>query len=517
MKELLRVLLEQLKATTASVRAVIAAGVALIALVTGYAVYQASHPHMVFLAGSLDNSEFSAVTAALGAARIRFDTSTGGEPYTVFVEQDRKYDARNAIALDGALAAGPRGIDTTSRISSVFKSSGERRQEMNVRFWGEVEMQLERLTWVAAATVTASPTRRSALGREDPVQVAVVLRTRGVVTLDATQRRTVATLVKHAFGVPEDHIVITDQYGNALFDGEGNRGLDAMLAFEQAFGENETKRAQKMLDLSFGGGMTVVSVKGEWNYERKESVDERIDPTKLIVSETTMDTSTPSGDSWAYPGGPAGVTSNTALSGPPNTPANDPDPATTTEAFKKYDYSTTTTHITQDKPVLKRLSITLLVDESISSQLSQASDFVKHLVGYDDTRDLFEASALELASVTRDSDGNPIAPEPQPIPEAPSATVTLLLERGVEILAATAFLLLLARSLRKGTSPIVAEADTDTPDAASAEDEDVDLDLLARKRAEEILKQEPERVGALLSRWAVGETSKSEVGKAEVG
>ncbi|MDG1492178.1 MAG: hypothetical protein P8R43_09820, partial [Planctomycetota bacterium] len=36
-------------------------------------------------------------------------------------------------------------------------------------------------------------------------------------------------------------------------------------------------------------------------------------------------------------------------------------------------------------------------------------------------------------------------------------------------------------------------------------DEEVDLDALARARIEELLQSEPERVSALLSRWALSE------------
>jgi hypothetical protein len=36
-------------------------------------------------------------------------------------------------------------------------------------------------------------------------------------------------------------------------------------------------------------------------------------------------------------------------------------------------------------------------------------------------------------------------------------------------------------------------------------DDEIDLDLLARKHVEELLERDPEKVSALLSRWALGE------------
>ena len=112
---------------------------------------------------------------------------------------------------------------------------------------------------------------------------------------------------------------------------------------------------------------------------------------------------------------------------------------------------------------------------------------------------------MSLASVPRDANGN-LLPETPAVPlEAPNALLTMLLEHGVEILAAAAFLLILFHSLRRGTRPIVLAPAVAENESSEAPDEEVDLDLLARKRIEELLREEPERVGALLSHWAMSD------------
>ncbi|MCP3914807.1 MAG: hypothetical protein GY711_04505 [bacterium] len=503
MKELLGNLVQLLKSASGPTRVVLGAGVATLVLVTGFSAYRARNPHMSFLVGGLSNAEFSAVTSALGTAGIRFDTSSGHAPYSVFVEASKKYDARNAIALEGAMASGPRGITAAMGSSSVFKSSGERAQEMNARFWQEVEMQLERLSWVAAATVTASTPVRSPLGRARPPQVAVLLETRGLIEPSPQQRQTAATLVQRAFGVPAENIVVTDQNGTTLFDGSQDPRLADVLEFEQNFTATETRRAQEKLDQAFGPGMAVVSVKGEWLHDRMESVGERLDPKKLLLSESTTDTSTPA--STPPPGGPAGVQANITLNDPTTASRASDDPATTNETRRDYDYARTTTHTLQDKPTLQRLSVTLLVDASMEDQKTVAADFVKNLVGYREGRDEFQVGAVPLATVERDEEGNPLAPVPVVV-EAPNAMLTLLLERGVEIVAALAFIVLLARSLKR-TKPKPAPA-TETRVAADVDEaeEEIDLELLAQRRVDEILENDPEKVGALLSRWALGES-----------
>ena len=79
-----------------------------------------------------------------------------------------------------------------------------------------------------------------------------------------------------------------------------------------------------------------------------------------------------------------------------------------------------------------------------------------------------------------------------------------LFERGVELLAALAFLFVLFKSLKNGK--FKGDAEGAESDAGEAPEEEIDLELLARKRVEELLEKEPERVSALLSRWALGES-----------
>lgn len=506
MRDIVNSLLQSLKSSSGPARAVVAAGVVLLLAALGVTSYRAANPHMVPLYTGLDDSQFGAVTAALSNARVRFETSSPPGPYSVFVAESQKYDGLNAIHAAGALEAEGRGIPTAASSSTIFMGHDERTQLTRKRDWEDLEKQLEALAFVQAARVRTSTGPRSALRREEPPTVSVVVTLRGNLAPTEEQRQTLAAIVRNATNVPDENIAIADHLGNSLFDGSRDRALDAIVEFELDFAEARSRRAQELLDRTFGAGMSVVSVTGEWNHDRTESVDEALDPTKLKVSETTSETKTPL--EGAAVGGPAGTASSIDQA---STPARADVPvAETLDSDVRYAYSTKTTHRVQEAPELVRLSVTLLIDESLAGRLPQAEQFVKQLVGFQEGRDLLTASALPLASVERDDEGNPVPPAAPPAPEPKNETLSLLLERGVEMLAAAAFLIVLVRSLRRGAASAPRTASSgDTAGGRlmdAVADEDVDLDALARKQVEHMIEHEPERVGALLSRWALGES-----------
>jgi hypothetical protein len=73
-----------------------------------------------------------------------------------------------------------------------------------------------------------------------------------------------------------------------------------------------------------------------------------------------------------------------------------------------------------------------------------------------------------------------------------------LIERGIEIVAAIFFLLVLVTSLRGARKAVVAAKAAGTPPPPS----EPEPELLARHQIEELVRTDPRRVGEVLSRWA---------------
>ena len=158
----------------------------------------------------------------------------------------------------------------------------------------------------------------------------------------------------------------------------------------------------------------------------------------------------------------------------------------------------------------------MAVDESIEDQLEVAVAQVKNIVGFDATRgDAMAQSVVRFPHLERATDGAVTMPVQEPTPEPTSPLVFKALEHGLEILVGIAFLFMLGKSLKGARSAgeaaegIGAGGGESSPGRSSAQsegaNEEVDLDALARAHIEELLQSEPERVSALLSRWALSE------------
>jgi hypothetical protein len=78
----------------------------------------------------------------------------------------------------------------------------------------------------------------------------------------------------------------------------------------------------------------------------------------------------------------------------------------------------------------------------------------------------------------------------------------MLLQRGIEIAAAVAFLFLLFKTLKSaGKAPNAGKPAT----ADGAEMDERQLEMLAKSEIEELVKSDPQRVSTILSRWAAEE------------
>lgn len=533
MNETLKKLIDELRGAGVQARWAAAAGVALVLVVAGIGVVRARSPHFVVLASNLDDHGFNNAVTALANAGIRFETTMGPAPYVIRVEEGKLYQARTAMFVEGNFVGDARGIDSGSAgASSVLLGQAERRQIANKRSWEEVEVQLEELDFVSAATVRVAGEPTSPLMglKRDERTASVTLRLRGLSRPTAEQTRSLVSIVRGATGVLEERISIADQHGNSLFDGKDARGADSLLALEERFRAEKTRAAQAMLDRTFGPGVTVVEVTGSWTQVMEESISETLDPAKRPASERTRTTDTKNGV--APVGGPAGVASNTSdgsISGGAG-PASE-ETASTEETETRYEFGSKTTHTIKQPNQLERLSISLAIDSSLEDRLADAEALVKAVVGFDDTRgDLIASRAFSLPGLERDGEGAPVLPEPEAAPEPASETLTMALEYGLEIAAGLAFLFVLMRALKgarpakRGAQPGEVRPDgTVVPAAAGGRsarpgdpdlpfEEEVDLDALARAHIEELLKEQPEKVSALLSRWALAEDTYADSG-----
>ncbi|MEM6672749.1 MAG: flagellar M-ring protein FliF C-terminal domain-containing protein [Planctomycetota bacterium] len=526
MNDLFTRLWKQLSEAGAAARWAAGACALLVVAVSALFLWQARNPHFVVLAADLDTPSFNRAVKALAEAGIRYETSMGPEPFLIRVEEGRKYDALNAVHLAGDFGGGPRGIVSALQgSSSAFLGQSERHQRTQKRLWEEAEMQLERLDFVARAKVTVSGASSSPLVRpdKDRKSASVVLTLRGTSSPSRAETRALVGIVRGATGVPDERVTIVDQHSKILFDGSDEDGPDSLLALEERFARDRTDAVQSLLDKTFGPGLSIVGVSGEWREVREESVAETLDPSRKPSRQRTRTSEQPE---WPRSiGGPAGVAANTREGAGPTirTGTVEASLSKTSEEETTYSFGSRTTHTIAQPHQLARLSISLVVDSSISERLPDAEGLVMGLVGFDASRgDRIESTTTDLPGLERDADGAPIAAGPSEATEPIGDALWVALEYGLELIAGIAFLIVLVRSLRgskRGRSaghagrggrapegrPGSRPTHVEDGDAVQAIEEGVDLDALARAHIEDLLENEPEKVSALLSRWALAE------------
>ncbi|MAE28303.1 MAG: hypothetical protein CMJ87_04860 [Planctomycetes bacterium] len=518
MKENLTTFFEQVRSTSPATRSVLALAGLVLAVSIGLVSYQANKGEFTLLYSDLDESRAAAIQGALANGGLRYRVSSPPAPYSIHVEDSTYYEAQNAVATAGALASAPKGINPASAgASAVFMSASERAQDVMKREWQEAEKQLEVFDWVARATVTTSLQDNNPLRARKPITVAVALKLLGSGGLTTGQVDTITDIVCFRFGVPRENVVLSDQYGNNLRANAADSSLAGVIDHQDRYDALLAAKTNDVLTRILGEDRAHVVVNSDWIHEQTSSVEESLDDEhKVVVSEETFSTKTPQGANAS--GGPAGIGSNltseyglnnaatpaapaptaVAVGGPQS------DVATTDERRKTTAVGRTTESTVNLAPRLSRLTVTLFLEDSVSAHASELEASVKSCVGFDEARgDVFSATMLPFATLERDESGAPLTAPVTPPAETVNPMFELALERGVEIVAALAFIFVLLRSLKSSSKKSVVPVGS----APIDEQEDLDRELLARAQVEDLLRTDPQRVSDVLSRWAAEEIS----------
>jgi len=501
MNELLEKLLASLKGTSAGTRALVALFALALVGVAGVAAVLVNRPHYELAFSGLTDHELAQVGKALSDAGVAFEQSQPPAPFALYVDASDRTSAYRAAYSAGALDKPLEGILSDAGVSSVFNSAEERAQGVRKREWQEMEKMLEELDFVAGARVRTSAAGSSPLlgQKSAPPSASVTLRVAGGKDLTHEQAETVANLVSRGLGIAKGDLVISDQSGRALYageqHGEGREVADA-LAHQEAYDRRMALEANTVLEQILGPNKARVSVSSEWDFAQSTQHSETVDKKATVVQETKTTSEKPVGSAGLAA---AGVSSNTL---DPQAPAAAPAGSTpsepllekTSEEKKEYAPSIAREERVRIVPELKRLSVALFLDQSVKDpQKLEAA--VKAAVGFDETRtDQFSSVVLPFLAPVEPS----AAPkDAEPAPAAPNPLVETLARRGVEIVSAVVFLVLLFRTL-KGTKKEKRAA----PARAGEPDAGLDTELLARAQVDELLKSDPARVGEILSRWA---------------
>jgi flagellar biosynthesis/type III secretory pathway M-ring protein FliF/YscJ len=251
----------------------------------------------------------------------------------------------------------------------------------------------------------------------------------------------------------------------------GARGAED-LASTAAQDRELAARVNQSLEIALGPRKALATVVSEWDHDTRTTVAETIDPKGVLVSQEKTSTRAPQASAKS---------------------AEEPA-ALASEEKKTFATGKTVTQTVHATPVLVRRCVSLMLDEGLSAQKDELSQFVKNAVGFVEGRDSFSASTTAF-SVGPDASSRPGAADSDP----PRSSAATFIWRFVEVLGAAVALVLIWRAwgslrlrrLRAGAPPV-----------PTAEEAALDAELAARRQVEELVQADPQRVGEILSRWA---------------
>jgi flagellar M-ring protein FliF len=418
---------------------------------------RANEPQMAPLFGELESRDAGAVVAALDRARVPYKLSGGGS--TILAPVDQIPRLRLMLAREGLPAGGAVGWEIFDRGDSLTTTPFQQDLNRLRAMEGELARSIRTIQGVRGARVHLVLPRREPFSRsQGEAQASVVLTMAGAQRLDREGVQAVLHLV--ATGVPglrPANVSIVDSRGELLA-----RGGQALSGPAGAATQDELRRVQEvrlsraveeMLERSLGLGRVRVETTVEMDFDRVETREERFDPENQVARSTQ---STQEQNRGAEPA-PTTVAGNL-----PGTEAATPGGASTeskTEETTNYEIGRTTRNVVRDQPVLKRVSVAVLVDgvsepgeggtlrwrDRTPEELARLTSLVKSAVGFNEQRgDRVEVVSMRFAAPP---EGGSDAPASFMGLDFSAPMITRLAESALLALVALAAILLLGKPM----------------------------------------------------------------------
>lgn len=376
-----------------------ATGIALIAMAIMVNSW-AGRTEYVTLYSSLDSADSGAIVEQLRAQGIPYELGAGGA--TVRVPSARADDLRLDFATQGLPQGGQVGFEIFEG-SSFTATDFVQRLNFQRGLQGELSRTIGTFAAVENARVhLAMPERSLFVDDASPVTASVVVSLRPGRSLATNEVSGIAHLVAGAVeGLSKENITVLDANGQILYDGQQMAAADGMgmsgnqLTLQQEYERRLEANVQSMLDRALGPSKSAVSVSALLNFNKVETQRESYTtpqdgvPRSSSTVQESYTTSEADGNG-QIPG---------ALANVPGANANLPtvDDATAlagsgtvysrAETTSNFEVDKTTVYEVEAPGRVERLSVSLLLDESVSPELADSlAKSVAAAVGIDADR-----------------------------------------------------------------------------------------------------------------------------------
>ncbi|MFN8559151.1 MAG: flagellar basal-body MS-ring/collar protein FliF [Dehalococcoidia bacterium] len=403
---------------------------------------------------NLDPKDSNAAVEQLKAENIPHQVAADGT--TIKVAPDRLADARMKLAAKGLPKDGAVGFELFDKTSFGVTDFV---QHLNYQraLEGELSRTITSLANVESARVhIVVPKQELFVSQQKPATASVLLKLRGARSLDENALRGIAHLVSRSVeGLDEKYISIVDGSGRTLFDGgslsEAGVGLTAtQMDMQRKLEKGIETEVQTLLDRVAGPNRAVVRVKADMDFSQQEQLSETYAPGGANNQGVTRSSSSvqetfngEAGSGATAPGTAANLPGVRAA----QAGASGPTQYQRTETTTNFEVSKSTQRTVRNAGQIKRLSVSVLLDSSISQQDALGlRDAVAAAAGIDQARN-------DQLVVTTAAFGN--AATPDAVPAAPPA-VTDLVSRYAPIgapLVAALFVLLVVWRMSRSVTP----------------------------------------------------------------
>lgn len=385
------------------------AGLAVLGLLAWFAL-RAGQPPMALLYGDLDPRDAGQVVAALDRARVPYRIESGGT--RILAPEDQVPRLRLTLAREGLPQGGSVGYEIFDRGESLTTTPFQQDVNRLRALEGEIARSIRQLSGVRGARVHLVLPRREAFSRDrGEAQASVVLTMQGAQRLDREGVQAVLHLVATAVpGLRPQSISIVDSRGALLA-----RGGQALAGPGMATSQEEIRHAQElriaraveeMLERILGPGRVRAEASVEMDFDRVQTTEERFDPENQVPRSQQSSQESSRGSE-----GGAATVQNNVPNADPNGGASTSQESRSEETTN-FEIGRTTRNTVREHPVVKRVSVAVLVDgvwepqaggspafrERNAEEIARIASLVQSAVGYDERRgDRVQVVSLRFA------------------------------------------------------------------------------------------------------------------------
>ncbi len=375
-----------------------------------------SSPPLTTAYANLDEKDSAQVVDYLKAQSIPYELAADGT--TIRVPSDRVDEVRLSLAEQGLPQGSTVGFEIFDK-TNFGATDFVQRINYQRSLEGELGRTINSLDAVESSRVHIVLPEDSLFSeQQQPTTASVVLKLRGGGRLTDGQVRGIAHLVSHAVeGLQEEQITIVDTDGNVLMDGSqlgsGFGASSTNLQLQHEYENNLGRDLQTLLDSVLGVGKSTARVRAELDFdsvsEESESYPTTADPA-VRSEQSTEEKFDGQGTGLSFV---PGVNSNVPGT---DTQAETPQSTSTYEkndTTTNYELPKTVTTTVRAPGAVKRLSVSVLLDESVpEEQLNSLTEAVSAAVGLDTERgDQIAISRIPFDSSFMDQTSTALAGE----------------------------------------------------------------------------------------------------------